>query len=362
MKNYIVKIEPTSPLGTPIESDTLFGHLCWALAYIDGDAKLTDFLLEFDTQPPIVISNAFLENWLPFPNLPPLTLAERDELGKFFKENIPAKKVDKYSAGLLFYRWLKDLSKQSLISIETFKTWQPCFNKFEIYKEILQEKAALGSSPKISNDKSGKEPGKEFVSHSIWHNAISRKSATVIEGKLFDKEVTFYRPGIRFNVFIKTSDYLSREKLQELFEFISRNGFGADKSTGNGRFDFEIEEGNPFIESEDRGFNSFMLISNTNSGILKQFKKGDVNYTTQTKFGKVGGLLSTNAKYSPYKKPVLLLNPGTVIKTTENVEYVGENFRDVYLIWDNEGSTIQKPEGIDIRHYGIGFPVKLRLK
>jgi CRISPR/Cas system CSM-associated protein Csm4 (group 5 of RAMP superfamily) len=147
-----------------------------------------------------------------------------------------------------------------------------------------------------------------------------------------------------------------------LFEYIARNGFGADKSTGNGRFDFEIEEGNPLVESETPDFDCVMLLSNTNSGILKEYQKEEVHYTTQTKFGKVGGLLSANAKFSPFKKPVLLLNPGTVIKTIENVDYMGENFRDVYLLWDNDGTAPQKPKDLDIRHYGIGFPVKMRLK
>lgn len=40
MRSYRVEITPRSPWGTPLQADTLFGHLCWALAYTQGGKAL----------------------------------------------------------------------------------------------------------------------------------------------------------------------------------------------------------------------------------------------------------------------------------------------------------------------------------
>ena len=36
MKTYIVTIKPCSGFGTPIKGDTLFGNICWQIAYHEG--------------------------------------------------------------------------------------------------------------------------------------------------------------------------------------------------------------------------------------------------------------------------------------------------------------------------------------
>jgi CRISPR-associated protein Csm4 len=62
MKTYILKIKPISPFSTPIQADTLFGHLCWALRYLEGDEKkLLKFLEEFDSKPPILPIKSFAD-------------------------------------------------------------------------------------------------------------------------------------------------------------------------------------------------------------------------------------------------------------------------------------------------------------
>jgi CRISPR-associated protein Csm4 len=354
MKTFTLKIKPVSPFSTPIQADTLFGHLCWALRYLEGDEKkLLKFLEEFDGKPPIVMSNAFPRGYLPFPNLPPFSREEWEELKRLFIKN-------EMGDGLEFSRWMKGLSKQRLIAIDTFNRCRANFDRFDLYKKIIEKDICSFRFTFKSRDRDEKEckykKENEFLTDAIWHNSISRLTGTVGEGKLYDKEVRFYRPGTCLDVFIKT-DYFSLPELRELVLFISINGFGGDKSIGNGRFDFEIEQGNPLNDIET--FECLMLISNTNPVILDRY---DAYYTTQTKFGKLGGFFSTDSSYSPFKKPLLLMNPGTIVFTTENVDYLGENFRNVYRCRDKDRSGIDSQGSLDIRHYGIGYPVKMRLK
>ena len=76
MKSYRVEIIPRSAWGGPLQADTLFGHLCWALVYTEGENALRDFLRLFETpEPPLVLSNGFLKGCLPRPLLPPVTMA-----------------------------------------------------------------------------------------------------------------------------------------------------------------------------------------------------------------------------------------------------------------------------------------------
>lgn len=71
MKAYRLNITPRSPLGSPLQTDTLFGHLCWALRYTQGEPRLRDFLHAFDDiPPPLVLSNGFPEDFLPRPVFP----------------------------------------------------------------------------------------------------------------------------------------------------------------------------------------------------------------------------------------------------------------------------------------------------
>src|SRR5438094_3308698 len=79
MKSYRVEITPRSPWGTPLQVDTLFGHLCWALTYTQGETALRDFLQAFDgPSPPLVLSNGFPKGCLPRP-LFPVVAGRREE-------------------------------------------------------------------------------------------------------------------------------------------------------------------------------------------------------------------------------------------------------------------------------------------
>jgi CRISPR-associated protein Csm4 len=329
---YTLKIKPVSPFLTPLESDTIFGHICWAMEYLggfNGSKNLSAFLEEFDNQnPPLIMSNAFPGTNLPFPLLPPFSDQEKEALEKKFLDKYPA--ADRFD----FIQWLKVLARQPYIALDVFNRFQGNFSKYDLYMAILEEGETITVTPAYTGDRTVE----------IYHNAINRLTGKVIEGQLFSTEATFYPADVILQVYLKTW-YFTDEELKEIFGFIGRNGYGADKSTGSGRFEFELAEGVPFVDIE--GCNAYLLLSNTHPVVLQGHT---AYYTTLTKFGKLGGVYSTTAKYSPYKNPVLLLKPGSVVLSSQPVEFFGENFSGVH------------PQLEQVRHYGIGYPVKMRLK
>jgi CRISPR-associated protein Csm4 len=337
MKNYTIKITPLSPFLTPVESDTLFGHICWAMEYLGGFGESKDlpsFLSQFDREPPLIMSGAFPAGFLPFPFLPPFTHEEKSDLEEKFKDKGKGDSFD-------FIQWLKTLSRQNYIAVETFKRYRHGFSKYDLYAAVLEGEL---SEFRFSKPDRSLSPGDESQTVEVYHNAINRISGTVQEGMLFSTDVTFYKKDAALDVYLKTG-YFTAEELKEIFGFIGMNGFGADKSTGSGRFEFELKESHSFDDIED--FNSFLLLSNTHPGVLQEHSS---YYTTQTKFGKLGGVYSTTSRYSPFKNPVILLNPGSVILSRDSSEYFGENFSAMH------------PQLPEVRHYGIGYPVKMRLK
>lgn len=336
MKHYILKIKPISPFLTPIESDTLFGHICWAMKYLEGSKKVSTFLEEFDGQtPPLIMSGAFPKGCLSFPLLPPFSKEEMPNLEALFLDKGKGDKFD-------FIQWLKKLSRQYYINLDTFLKYRQAFSKYDIYTAILKGEL---SEFRFSKIKPSSQTEEESQTIEVHHNAINRITGTVEEGRLFSTSSTFYKKDTWLDVYIKTG-YFTSEELAEIFGFIAANGFGADKSTGSGRFEFKLREETPFNDIDD--FNAFLLLSNTHPSVLQKYK--DYYYTTQTKFGKLGGAYSSNAKYSPFKNPVILLQPGSVIYSSESIEYCGENFKEIH------------PQLTAVQHYGIGFPIKMRLK
>lgn len=335
MKNYTVTITPTSSFMTPIESDTLFGHICWAMEYLGiftGDKYITAFLEQFNgPEPPLIISSAFPEGFLPFPLLPPMPPNKKEELETLFieKRQKQTGDFDRGAARLEYIQCLKQLARHKYISLETFERFRRGLNKYDLYQAMLNNEFPVYPH--------------ELQIIDVNHNAVNRITGEVNEGKFFSGSTVFYPEGMKLSIYLKT-DFFSEEELKALFGFIAVNGFGGDKTTGHGRFDFQLKAGIPFTDMED--FNAYLLLSNTNPSILK---KHPVYYAGRTKFGKVGGEYSMTEKVSPLKNPVIILEPGAIVKTNETVEYFGENFNGIH------------PQLPGIRHYGIGFPLKMRL-
>lgn len=353
MKHYTVTIKPLSPFVTPLDSDTLFGHICWAMSYLPEfrNEKSLETLLRGFAQTdgfPLVLSSALPRHYLPFPLLPPLDACEKTTLNYIFIHRPrPHKKDGSLSHAhneLDFIQWLKQLSKQRYISLETFREKRDNFSKFQIYHDVLEEKLSMNGFSPVKDAPSPEA----FVGEEMKHNAINRITGQVIEGHFFSRKTVFYPPDARLVVYLKTS-FFTPPELETLFRFIGQNGFGGDKSTGCGRFEAVIDEGTPFDApgADNDGRNAHLLLSMTHPSVLKQYET--VYYRLRTKFGKVGGYAPQDRQISPFKNPTPLLEPGAVIFTAHQPDYFGELFDHVHPQWGS------------LRHYGVAFPVSLKV-
>lgn len=325
MEQFTIKIEPTSPFQTPIQSDTLFGHICWAWRYLKGENELKEFLDAFNEKnTPVVISSGFPEDYLPMPFLRPLTIDEEDLLfNKFYKSR------------LKFVKDMKELKKTKFVKIKDLQIFIDNLSYLTLYETHLNGGILL-ENPKTHDEKP------ILKSEEVWHNAKNRLSDKVIEGKLFAKEDFFYADGTKLNIYVDDS-YFGTGGFNEVFAYISKGGYGADKSSGRGSFEFQILKGWNLPESENP--NAFMSLSNYYP-IKRDFEEGI--YETFTKFGKLGGHWASGIDGGPFKMPLLMLTPGSVFKTAEHKGFYGALVRNVH----------KKRE---IVHYGVTLPLKVRV-
>ena len=77
MKDIRITVKLLAPLGTPWQSDTVFGHLAWHVARGGAPMSIGEFLTPFrEGRPPFVLSDAFPGDLLPRPFLSARSKAE----------------------------------------------------------------------------------------------------------------------------------------------------------------------------------------------------------------------------------------------------------------------------------------------
>lgn len=327
-KNYTIEIKLKSPVVTRFQSDSLFGHICWAIRFLKWDMpdRLNEFLNSYDENqsPPLLISNGFPKDYLPKPVIPPVTQKELDEIVGIENrvENsykIKAiKKVDiisKTNLGLLL--------KDKITPLGLFKIIYKNFEEVEKIKKMEQ-------------------------STMVQHNTINRIGNRVTKGLYAQEEIFFDEAGGVFEIYLKTY-YFTKEELQRIFGYIREEGFGKDKSTGKGSFDFVIKDGIDLPEPEAP--NAFMSLS---SYIPRKDDPKEGFYNTLLKYGKLGGTYSKGIPEvynNPFKKPLIMFAAGS---TFYDSGFVNEK---------TYGSLLGGVHKNDkIRHYAYAFPIGLRIE
>ena len=280
--DYTITITLKSPIATPLQSDTIFGHICWAVRFLkwDEDDRLSKFLSLFDedSQPPLLLSNGFPKGFLPKPVIPPVT---QDVLESIYgNENRPENSFR-----------IKTIKKTDIIPKEKFK---------ELQQDIITPEKLFRALNDCYDETI--ELKKKQQSMMVQHNTIDRIKGSVREGGLFSQEETFFDNDFGvFEIYLNTV-YFSFKDLERIFEYISSGGFGRDKSTGKGYFTFEIREGIDLPESEEP--NAFMTLS---SYIPKENDPTEGYYNIIHKYGKLGGLYAkgtSEVNGNPFKVPL----------------------------------------------------------
>ena len=258
MKTYRIKLSLNSGFLTPFHADTLFGHLCWVIAYLEEEKELEKFLKPFkEGNPPFLISDGFPEDFLPRPFSAEFNI-EDPELRK-------------------------EIKKRNFVSLAEFNH--------------IREGKSLKKLQTI-------EPS--ICEIATTHNSISRLTYTTFaEGGLYNLEeiIVSY-----VSIYLKVISESWKVRVVELIERLSNFGYGRKKSIGKGQFC--LEEVKEFEFPEVKNPNGFVTLSNfcpskddPTEGLYKIF----------VKYGKLGEVLTYCG--NPFKRPLVMIKTGSVFKT-----------------------------------------------
>lgn len=303
MKTYRLKIKPQGSFLTLWQADTIFGSLCWIMAWREGEDALRAFLDEYKNRnPAFVLSDGMPGDFLPAPAH--LSLAEKK--GECFEA----------------YQKAKNLKKVSWLSPDVFDSVRNGNLEIEPPEGI-----------------------KTFRTFTTLHSSINRITGTTgEEGSLFELPEYAVEQN-EISIYLKIRDGWE-EKFFSLFKDLSLTGYGKKKSVGKGAFEI-IGELEPFDKFNDfDGANAFMSLSNF---VPAKDDPADGFYKTLVKYGKLGGEFTFCGK--PFKKPLMMLTAGAVFKVSGAVKpFYGRMV---------EGLSSIKPEVV---HYGYAFAVPITLE
>jgi CRISPR-associated protein Csm4 len=288
VQTFLVIIEPLSPFGTPLKGDTLFGQFCWQAAYDETilSVSLNDAVAGYSEQPFAVFSSAFPALSagtvaLPRPQAPLDQLFDLRGLAR--EERIGQRKLLKKQ------KWLLISHEGPMEGLSSCRY----LNDVE-----LAEQAGL--------DLNGQDMVAGFL-HS--HNTINRLTGTTGEGFMpFSSSNIVFAPGLKLALYIGIDPtLLGKDGLKRGLERIGITGFGADASTGKGRFRLcDCREVDLTAIGAKRANALYSLAPSVPVMALYQ----DILFTPFTRFGRHGDFLATCGK--PFKNPVIMADEGAL--------------------------------------------------
>lgn len=302
MNTYRVMLSVQTPSGTPWQSDTIFGHLCWHYAWREGQAALEAWTDRFRSgDPPFLLSDGFPGELLPRPHgLPKLKMPDRK------------------AEGLEVARKQKDLKKIAWLLPQEFT-------------DIRQGKAV---DLDLNADREA------FTTHVDFHNQINRLSNTTgDEGQLYPFE------GIacpQVTIYLRIAEG-EEQHVRTAFEDVARSGYGKRASTGHGRIaacKWEACAFQPVTEP-----NAFVSLSHF---VPAQGDPTDGQWRSMVKYGKLGG--DRAGATNPFKLPLLMLTPGSWFRA-----------EDAPKDWYGRLVEGVSPEFPDVVQYGFAFALPMQV-
>jgi len=318
MKTFKIVFDLKSSIRTPFHADTIFGHFCWALRFLFGNDYLKAWLKDFPDNPTL-FSNAF--EWGSFPKpvlpMPRLRIPGMDPIQQSYV--------------------LKKIKKRTSVSEDWIVQNKDQLSSRRLFQYLSQE---------IISGKVGQIQKAELP---VLRNTHNRLTGRVLEmNGLYETEELFYAdqksPAPRFWFLIKSST-LDHQTITRVMDYLQYTGYGADKSIGKGQIALKsVEEYNLWSCNNPNAFISLSNFVPARAEELNGF------YNLITKFGKLGELWASG--YLPFKKPVIMLQAGSIIFDTD----FNEN-----KIYGKLQSGIHTTNP-DIVQYGYAFPMPVHLE
>ncbi len=278
MKLYKTTVQPLSRFGTPLQGDTLFGQLCWAIRFLEGEARLTKLLENYHTAPFVVVSDGFVCGYLPKPKMPSSLLGESPEDKKENRKKI----------------WLTP--------------------------EALQQ-------GDFTNAKRNDEVGIVEETIQTMHNSLNYKTfMTSSDGKFAPFGETEFQTGDRDVYVLIDESQADKSSIERALRHIGRYGYGKNASTGKGRFEITPFEATHWRQEGKR----WMALS----AFSAQGIEATLYAEPFTRFGKAG---ANRAYKQPFKKPVLLAACGSVVvyDTQQDHSYIGKAIQGISDLYED---------------------------
>jgi len=283
MNLYRLHLNSRSAFRTPLQGDTLFGHLCWGIRLHEGEDELKKFLKDEISSPSIAISNGFPDGFLPVPKLTPsmAPLKTREEITT-----------------------LKKIKKRKYIS----SNWLLCKEAKPMSIELLM---------KINKE----EP--KIGSITVTRNVINRLSGTTEDNSLYQTDEMYPENFENWNIYISSSR--KHNWILKRFQWAFENGYGADASTGKGLFEIKG------IEKVDLSFNGnrYLVLGNFVPSKKDNMSEKNLYADTFTKYGKVGNL-SMFDDTNPFKKPIVYFSEGATFNFTNQIYWCGSMLTGIH--------------------------------
>lgn len=283
-----------SPFATVLRGNTLWGHVCWAIREAQGESALKEFISAHrDNAPPVALGDPMPAGWIHRPILAPMgtqklcALLEQQGKGDSFA---------------ISHR-LKGLKRRAFLPQDTLRT--------------LAEDGL--SDEKVMRALFGREDDRQTAAREPFfqpHVSLDRASGHALKGQLFAEEVHFHQTpkgeGRAYEIWAHLQGF-GPERLAGLLQIVGITGYGQNASTGRGQFDAE------YLGPLE------WPVADANAGMaLGAFSPHPDDPTegawnTRTHYGRVGNVYSAHQAHTdqgratPFKKPQLLLTPGSVL-------------------------------------------------
>lgn len=313
-KIYCWKIRLKSSYLTPWQSDTIYGHIFWAISMLYGENKLKEILQEFrNGNAPFIISDGILEDSLPYFRKSNIRRDFTNECCKLFN----LKKLE-------CIQKLKELNKISQISLEEFNYLRGSISQEDFLTNVLWNK---------------KRENSVFYVGESYHNVINRLSGGTGENSIFTQKEFFSTKNIQ--IFIKLREDQDVTEFSKYLDWIEKNGYGKKISSGKGQIErVSFEEFFGFKKIEDA--NAFVSLSNYIPKIGDYEK--EVCVEVITKMPKLAS--GYTAHKNPFKKTFSCFAKGSI--------FLGE-------AKENMGRVLELHYDSQIIHVGIPFVVEVKI-
>lgn len=282
---YKITLEPEGPLGTPLRSDTLFGHYCWTVALNEGDKGIAAVIERaISNQPDIIFSDGFPSGYLPIP------------IGLVSQLFFPGRDC----------------------SVSELQLWKQR-KKIRWVKRVAAEKAGWKISSIHDENFSDKMP----KNTEILRNVIDRFTGTSLsEYGLYQVSQSWYE-GIWSYVDIYAFSSLDKKRFNKVVEAMFATGYGRDTTIGSGYLKLKeiSEESLPQTDENSK----FMSLS-------RMIPCGDIDihnsrWTVEAKYGK---LWQGTGNKNPFKFPIMQTIPGSVFQATKRKDVYGKVLTNVH--------------------------------